>query len=192
MRMGSVSQAGFAVARLVGAFFGTAFFEADFFVAVVPAATFFTAAFFAVAFFAAAFFGTAGEAAALVAADFFDTAFFGTAFLAGDFFGTAFLGTAFLAGDFFEAAFFGTAFFTAAFFAAEPRVDSLVWAVASTIPGNPASMLRRAGTNPAMTTVALSPIFMTLRALGGGGSAISRRGTYTRTSSTRRYAPWDE
>lgn len=177
MRMGSVSQAGFAVARLVGAFFGTAFFEADFFVAVVPAATFFTAAFFAVAFFAAAFFGTAGEAAALVAADFFDAAFFGTAFLAG---------------DFFEAAFFGTAFFTAAFFAAEPRLDSFVWAVASTIPGNPASMLRRAGTNPAMTTVALSPIFMTLRALGGGGSAISRRGTYTRTSSTRRYAPCDE
>ena len=38
-------------------------------------------------------------------------------------------------------------------------------------------MLRRAGTNPAITTVTLSPIFNILRALCGGGSDINLRGT---------------
>ncbi len=43
-------------------------------------------------------------------------------------------------------------------------------------------MLRRAGAKLTTTTVTDSPIFMTLFALRGAGSAISRSGTYPRTS----------
>ena len=43
--------------------------------------------------------------------------------------------------------------------------------------GSAQSMLRRAGAKLTTTTVTDSPSFITLRALGGGGSAISRSGT---------------
>ncbi len=60
--------------------------------------------------------------------------------------------------------------------------------------GTAQSMLRRSGAKLTTTRVTDSPIFITLRALGGAGSAISRNGTYPRTpfSPIEMYAPWDE
>ena len=47
--------------------------------------------------------------------------------------------------------------------------------------GTAQSMLRRSGAKLTTTRVTDSPSLMTVRALGGVGSAISRSGTYPRT-----------
>jgi hypothetical protein len=98
---------------------------------------------------------------------------------------------AFLAGDFVAAGtFFAAVFLAAARFAggSAPPAASATTASPScgstteAMLGTAQSMLRRAGAKLATTSVTASPIFITSRALRGGGSDISRRGTYPNTS----------
>ena len=110
------------------------------------------------------------------------------------FFAVVFFTAVFFTVVFFTAVFFTAVFFTVVFFVERSAAGATasVLPADGTMPGSPASILRRSGTVPAITTVTSSPSRSALRALRGGGSDISRSGTYTTSSFTRTYAPCDE
>ena len=189
----------FAAVVVAAVFFAAVFFVAVFFVAVVVAAAFFVAAVFVAAFFVAAFF-----AAVVVAAAFFVAAVLAAAVFAAAVFVAAVFVAAFFVAAVFVAAVFAAAFFAPVRVGAAALFDSRFDDVAAlraptffgvraraadvsscdaagidpgTIPGRPASILRRSGTVPAITTVTSSPRRNTLRALRGGGSDINLSGT---------------
>ena len=190
--------------RVAAALFLAAFFAAAFFVAAVVSAAFFVAAVFVAAFFVAAFFVAAVFAVAFFVAAFFVAAVFAAAFFVAAVFVAAFFVAAVFVAAVFVAAVFAAAFFAAVRVGATALFDSRFDDVAAlraptffgvraraadvsscdaagidpgTIPGRPASILRRSGTVPAITTVTSSPRRNTLRALRGGGSSINLSGT---------------
>jgi hypothetical protein len=127
------------------------------------------------AFFAGAFF-SAG-------ACFFAVVFPAAAFFAG----AAFSAGACFSADVFLAARFLGAGLTASELDAASAAACSDWSAlasaiaASAMSGTAQSILRRSGAKLTTTNVTDSPSFITLRALVGVGSAMSRSGTYPRT-----------
>ena len=165
--------------RVAATLFLAAFFAAAFLVAIVFAAAFFAATFFVAVVFVAAFFAVAFFVAAVFVAAFFVAAFFVAAFFAAAFFAAVRVGAAALFASRFDdvAALRAPTFFGVRARAADVSSCDAAGIDPGTIPGRPASILRRSGTVPAITTVTSSPRRNTLRALRGGGSDINLSGT---------------